>query len=129
MINIDELKVGDMVGYKRYVKVTLMESFRYPIIDIKEITRITPKRTKIQLGNVTLEKTEFSKLCIPTEQDLHHSEIAKMCNEISNIQYEFKHLRVGSRREFNIGDLEDEDIEKIYELAKHLYAKYVTTEN
>lgn len=49
-VNINDLKVGDTVGYCRYPEFGWNSHFRYPIIQRKVIERITPKRTKFVLN-------------------------------------------------------------------------------
>lgn len=47
-IDKDTLKVGDMVGIAREVSCGWKSSFRHQLITPAKITRITPKRTKIE---------------------------------------------------------------------------------
>lgn len=47
-IDKDTLKVGDVVGVARKVSCGWKSSFRHQLITSEKITRITPKRTKIE---------------------------------------------------------------------------------
>ena len=47
-IEKDTLKVGDVVGVAREVSYGWKSSFRHQLITPAKITRITPKRTKIE---------------------------------------------------------------------------------
>lgn len=47
-IDKDALKVGDVVGVAREVSCGWKSSFRHQLITPAKITRITPKRTKIE---------------------------------------------------------------------------------
>jgi hypothetical protein len=47
-IDKDTLKVGDVVGVAREVSFGWKSSFRHQLITPAKITRITPKRTKIE---------------------------------------------------------------------------------
>lgn len=47
-IDKDTLKVGDVVGVAREVSCGWKSSFRHQLITPAKITRITPKRTKIE---------------------------------------------------------------------------------
>ena len=47
-IDKDTLKVGDVVGVAREVSYGWKSSFRHQLITTAKITRITPKRTKIE---------------------------------------------------------------------------------
>ena len=50
-MNIDDLKVGDSVGYCVYPTFGYNINARYPVIYKKVIVKITPKRTKFVLDN------------------------------------------------------------------------------
>ena len=134
MLNIEELKVGDVVGYKRFIRIGWSKNFRYPVVEKYTVTRITPKRTKIDLTlsagtTMTVEKTNFSNLCELTEQTLKESEIAKLYEDVESMQYRMEHSKSNySTPVVELKDFEDEDIEKVHELVSYLYKKYVTKE-
>ena len=127
MLNINELKVGDVIGYKRFIRTGWSKTFRYPVIDKYTVTRITPKRTKIEITSSTgttstVEKGYFSNLCELTEQAAKESAIAKLYDEIHSMRYDIE----SSENNIALEDFEDEDIEKVHELVSYLHKKYVT---
>lgn len=134
MLNIEELKVGDVIGCKRYIRIGWSKNFRYPVVEKCTVTRITPKRTKIDLTlsagtTMTVEKTNFSILCELTEQTVKESEIAKLYEDIESMQYRMEHSKSNySTPVIELKDFEDEDIHKVHELVSYLYKKYVTKE-
>lgn len=133
MLNINELKVGDIVGYKSFIRTGWSKTFRYPVIDKYTVTRITPKRTKIEITSSTgttstVEKGYFSNLCELTEQAAKESAIAKLYEETCFMRYELEHFNSDCSLQVTLDNLADEDIEKVYELVKYLHKKYVTKE-
>lgn len=134
MLNINELKVGDIVGYKRFIRTGWSKTFRYPVIDKYIVTRITPKRTKIEITSSagivsTVEKGYFSNLCELTEQAAKESAIAKLYEEIDSMQNRMEHSKSNySTPVIELRDFEDEDIEKVHELVSYLYKKYIIKE-
>lgn len=134
MLDINELKVGDIVGYKRFIRTGWSKTFRYPVIDKYTVTRITPKRTKIEITSstgttTTVEKGYFSNLCELTEQTIKESAIAKLYEEADSMQNRMEHSKNSySTPVIELRDFEDEDIEKVHELVSYLYKKYVTKE-
>lgn len=134
MLNIEELKVGDVVGYKRFIRIGWSKNFRYPVVEKCTVTRITPKRTKIDLTSsagttTTVEKSDFSNLCELTEQTVKESEIAKLYEDIESMQNRMEHSKSSYQTPvIELKDFEDEDIAKVHELVSYLYKKYVTKE-
>ena len=134
MLNINELKVGDVVGYKKFIRIGWSKNFRYPIVNEYTVTRITPKRTKIDItsstgATITVEKSDFSNLCELTEQTLKESEIAKLYEETDLLRYKMEHSKSNySTPAIELRDFEDEDIKKVHELVSYLYKKYVIKE-
>ena len=127
-VGINTLKVGDKVGYCTYPTYGWNRTFRYPILDIMTVTRITPKRTKIVLNDsMEVDRYNFSRLIIPTEEDIKGSNIAKTFRAIKNLEYKFDiMIRHG---DFSIGNLTDEELKKIYNLMSELYSKYKVEDN
>ena len=127
-VDINTLKVGDKVGYCTYPTYGWNRTFRYPILDIMTVTRITPKRTKVVLDNLTeVDRHNFSRLIIPTEEDISRSNIAKTFRAIKNLEYKFDiMMRHG---DFSIANLTDEELQKVYNLMSELYSKYKVEDN
>ena len=113
-IDKDTLKVGDMVGIARKVSCGWKSSFRHQLITPAKITRITPKRTKIE----TDQFGEHDKNEIFYEYD----ENAEKENELAIM---FKQLKDGRRafedfdRKYGLGSIKDEDIQN---MAYHMKA-------
>ena len=113
-IDKDTLKVGDMVGIARKVSCGWKSSFRHQLITPAKITRITPKRTKIE----TDQFGEHDKNEIFYEYDEH----AEKENELAIM---FKQLKDGRRafedfdRKYGLGSIKDEDIQN---MAYHMKA-------
>ena len=127
-VDINTIKVGDKVGYCTYTTYGWNRTFRYPIIKIMTVTRITPKRTKIVLNDsLEVARHDFSRLIIPTEEDIKRSNIAKIFRAIKNLEYKFDiMMRQG---DFSIGNLTDEELQKVYNLMSELYSKYKVEDN
>lgn len=113
-IDKDALKVGDVVGVARKVSCGWKSSFRHQLITPAKITRITPKRTKIE----TDQFGEHDKNEIFYEYD----ENAEKENELAIM---FKQLKDGRRafedfdRKYGLGSIKDEDIQN---MAYHMKA-------
>ena len=127
-VDINTIKVGDKVGYCTYTTYGWNRTFRYPTIKIMTVTRITPKRTKIILDDfVEVNRHGFSRLIIPTEEDVRRSDIAKTFLAIGNLEYKFDKLKRDNK--FSIGNLTDEELQKVYNLMRELYNKYKVEDN
>ena len=113
-IDKDTLKVGDVVGVAREVGIGYMSSFRHDRIIPATITRITPKRTKIE----TDQFGEHDKNEIFYEYD----ENAEKENELAIM---FKQFKDGRRafedfdRKYGLDSIKDEDIQN---MAYHMKA-------
>lgn len=113
-IDKDTLKVGDVVGVAREVSRGWKSSFRHQLITPAKITRITPKRTKIE----TDQFGEHDKNEIFYEYD----ENAKKENELAIM---FKQFKDGRRafedfdRKYGLASIDDEDIPN---MAYHMNA-------
>lgn len=133
MLNINELKVEDEIGYKEFIHIEGSKYFRYPIVDKYTVTEITPESIKINKASSsgvtkTVEKSGFSNLCELTEQAAKESAIAKLYEETCFMRYELEHFNSDCSLQVTLDNLADEDIEKVYELVKYLHKKYVTKE-
>nr|DAP34718.1 MAG TPA: hypothetical protein [Caudoviricetes sp.] len=113
-IDKDTLKVGDVVGVARKVSCGWKSSFRHQLITSAKITRITPKRTKIE----TDQFGEHDKNEIFYEYD----ENAEKENELAIMFKQFKDRRRAFEdfdRKYGLGSIKDEDI---INMAYHMKA-------
>lgn len=107
-IDKDTLKVGDVVGIARPVRTGWYSQFRHLEIYQATITRITPKRTKIETDRFG----EHDRNEIFYEYD----ENAKKENELAIM---FKQLKGGRRafedfdRKYGLDSIKDEDIQNM----------------
>lgn len=113
-INKDTLKVGDVVGVARPVRTGWYSQFRHLKICQATITRITPKRTKIE----TDQFGEHDKNEIFYEYD----ENAEKENELAIMFEQFKYGRYALEdfdRKYGLDSIDDEDL---MEAADHMKA-------
>ena len=113
-IDKDTLKVGDVVGVARKVSCGWKSSFRHQLITPAKITRITPKRTKIE----TDQFGEHDKNEIFYEYD----ENAEKENELAIMFEQFKDGRYALEdfdRKYGLDSIDDEDIQNV---AYHMKA-------
>ena len=113
-IDKDTLKVGDWVGVARKVSYGWGLSFRHELIFPAQITRITPKRTKI----FTDKFGEHNKYEIFYECDgeaERETFLAKAFRDIQDGIFELTELK----RNDYIGRISDEDLP---EVAEHMNA-------
>lgn len=113
-IDKDTLKVGDVVGVARKVSYGWKSSFRHQLITSAKITRITPKRTKIE----TDQFGEHDKNEIFYEYD----ENAEKENELAIMFKQFKDRRYALEdfdRKYGLDSIDDEDIQN---MAYHMKA-------
>lgn len=104
-IDKDTLKVGDVVGVAREVSYGWKSSFRHQLITPAKITRITPKRTKIE----TDQFGEHDKNEIFYEYD----ENAEKENELAIMFEQFKDGRYALEdfdKKYGLDSIDDEDI-------------------
>ena len=113
-IDKDTLKVGDVVGVAREVSIGWKSSFRHQLITPAKITRITPKRTKIE----TDQFGEHDKNEIFYEYDENaekENELAIMFKQIKDRRRAFEDFD----RKYGLGSIKDEDIQN---MAYHMKA-------
>jgi hypothetical protein len=113
-IDKDTLKVGDVVGVARKVSCGWKSSFRHQLITPAKITRITPKRTKIE----TDQFGEHDKNEIFYEYDENaekENELAIMFKQIKDRRRAFEDFD----RKYGLGSIKDEDIQN---MAYHMKA-------
>lgn len=112
-INKDDLKVGDVVGVAREVRCGWGESFRHVMVYPVKITRITPKRTKIETDIGERDKYEtFYKY---DSEAIKESEMAKKFRKIRDGVYAIEDFK--SRR--GLRAIKDEDLDA---LSEHINA-------
>lgn len=107
-IDKDTLKVGDVVGVAREVSFGWESSFRHQLITPAKITRITPKRTKIE----TDQFGEHDKNEIFYEYDENaekENELAIMFKQIKDRRRAFEDFD----RKYGLGSIKDEDIQYV----------------
>ena len=113
-IDKDTLKVGDVVGIAREVSYGWKSSFRHQLITPAKITRITPKRTKIE----TDQFGEHDKNEIFYEYDENaekENELAIMFKQFRDGRYAFEDFN----RKYGLDSIGDEDL---MEAADHMKA-------
>ena len=102
------MKVGDMVGIAREVSCGWKSSFRHQLITPAKITRITPKRTKIE----TDQFGEHDKNEIFYEYDENaekENELAIMFKQLKDERRAFEDFD----RKYGLGSIKDEDIQNM----------------
>ena len=123
-IDIDELKVGDTVGYLRYTNYSWSKKFRQPKADECTITRITPKRTKIVLDDKFELTRDLAKshLVLIDEATQYSNKIAKLYRDIKRITN-----NIETAKQDNIYVIEelltDEELEEYYKALVKLQSK------
>lgn len=113
-IDKDTLKVGDVVGVAREVSCGWKSSFRHQLITPAKITRITPKRTKIETDQFG-EHDRHEKFYEYNYNAEKENELAeKFCQIRDGVYdlYEFK--RKGLDR------ISDEDLPEVAEHMKEI---------
>lgn len=113
-IDKDALKVGNVVGVARKVSCGWKSSFRHQLITPAKITRITPKRTKIE----TDQFGEHDKNEIFYEYDENakkENELAIMFKQFRDGRYAFEDFN----RKYGLDSIGDEDLP---EVAEHMKA-------
>lgn len=124
-VNIDELRVGDIVGYCRYVSFSWHRNFRYPIVLRRVIKRITPKRTKFVLDDgIELDVGEAKRLVVINDEASRQSSIARVFSDLQSIEYKIAEAKRHSN--YVIEDkLTDEELVEYHKVMKNIYDKYL----
>lgn len=124
-VNIDELKVGDVVGFCNYPSFGWGSVFRYPIITPQTVERITPKRTKFILnGGIELDVKEAKRLVVLNEEAQRQSSVAKTFKDLQHILYKINEsTRNGTRLVER--KITDEELIEYHKFMKSLYDKYL----
>lgn len=113
-ISRDDLKVGDTVGIARTVNCGWLSTFQHRKIIPVKITRITPKRTKIET-DIYEEHGKGEKFYEYDENARKESEMAKKFKEIKDGVYAIEDFK--SRRGLRV--IKDEDLDT---LSEHINA-------
>lgn len=113
-INRDDLKVGDTVGIARMVNCGWLSTFRHRKIIPVKITRITPKRTKIETDKFG-EHDKYETFYKYDSDAIKENEMAKKFNEIRDGVYAIEDFK--SRRGLKV--IKDEDLDT---LSEHINA-------
>lgn len=113
-ISRDDLKVGDTVGIARTVNCGFLSTFRHRKIIPVKITRITPKRTKIETDKFG-EYDKYETFYKYDSEAIKESEMAKKFNEIRDGVYAIEDFK--SRRGLRV--IKDEDLDT---LSEHINA-------
>lgn len=108
-ISRDDLKVGDTVGIARTVNCGWLSTFRHRKIIPVKITRITPKRTKIETDIGECDKHEV--LYKYDSEAIKESEMAKKFKEIKDGVYAIEDFK--SSRGLRV--IKDEDLDALSE--------------
>lgn len=112
-ISRDDLKVGDTVGIAREVRSGFGIGFRHVMVYPAKITRITPKRTKIETDIGEYDKHEvFYKY---DSEAIKESEMAKQFKAIKDGVYVIEDFK--SRH--GLRAIKDEDLDT---LSEHINA-------
>ena len=123
-IDIDELKVGDTVGYLRYTNYGWSNKFRQPRVDEYTITKITPKRTKIVLNDKFELTRDLAKrhLVVMDEAAQYSNKIAKLYRGIKIIT---NNIEVAKQNNIYVIEelLTDKELEEYYEALIKLQSK------
>ena len=124
-VNIDELKVGDSVGFCSCPSYGWRSDFRYPVISKRTIKRITPKRTKFVLNDGTeLNDREAKQLVILNEEAQRQSNVAKTFSDLKYILYK---IEESNRKGIYLVEkkLSDKELIEYHKFMKSLYDKYM----
>lgn len=124
-VNIDELKVGDSVGFCSYPTYGWNIDFRYPVISKRTIERITPKRTKFILnGGTELNNREAKQLVVLNEEAQRQSYVARTLCDLRHILYK---IDESNRNGVHLIEkkLSDEELIEYRKFMKSLYDKYI----
>ena len=127
-VNIDDLKIGDTVGFCKYIDYGWNLHFRYPIVTKKIIKRITPKRTKFVLdGDIELDIERAKRLVIFNDVAEQQTKVAKIFNKLKHIQYE---LNQAERKGNYVIEkkISDEELVEYCTFLKNMCDKYLNEE-
>lgn len=104
-ISRDDLKVGDTVGIARTVNCGCLSTFRHRKIIPVKITRITPKRTKIET-DIYEEHGKSEKFYEYDENARKENELAEKFVLIRDMEFELNQFE----NKYGLKWMDDEDI-------------------
>lgn len=104
-ISRDDLKVGDTVGIARTVNCGWLSTFRHRKIIPVKITRITPKRTKIET-DIYEEHGKGEKFYEYDENDRKENELAEKFVLVKDMEFELNQFE----NKYGLKWMDDEDI-------------------
>ena len=104
-ISRDDLKVGDTVGIARTVNCGWLSTFRHRKIIPVKITRITPKRTKIET-DMYQEHGKGEKFYEYDENARKENELAEKFVLVKDMEFELNQFE----NKYGLKRMDDEDI-------------------
>ena len=104
-ISRDDLKVGDTVGIARTVNCGWLSTFRHRKIIPVKITRITPKRTKIET-DIYEEHGKGEKFYEYDENARKENELAEKFILVKDMEFELNQFE----NKYGLKRMDDEDI-------------------
>jgi hypothetical protein len=104
-ISRDDLKVGDTVGIARTVNCGWLSTFRHKKIIPVKITRITPKRTKIET-DIYEEHGKGEKFYEYDENARKENELAEKFVLVKDMEFELNQFE----NKYGLKRMDDEDI-------------------
>lgn len=104
-ISRDDLKVGDTVGIARTVNCGWLSTFRHRKIIPVKITRITPKRTKIEI-DIYREHGKGEKFYEYDENARKENELAEKFVLVKDMEFELNQFE----NKYGMKWMDDEDI-------------------
>ena len=104
-ISRDDLKVGDTVGIARTVNCGWLSTFRHRKIIPVKITRITPKRTKIET-DIYEEHGKGEKFYEYDENARRENELAEKFVLVKDMEFELNQFE----NKYGLKWMDDEDI-------------------
>lgn len=104
-ISRDDLKVGDTVGIARMVNCGWLSTFRHRKIIPVKITRITPKRTKIET-DIYEEHGKDEKFYEYDENARKENELAEKFVLVKDMEFELNQFE----NKYGLKWMDDEDI-------------------
>ena len=125
-VNLDDLKVGDVVGFCIYPTFGWHRQFRYPIVEPLTIKRITPKRTKFVLeGDIELDIRSAKQLLVVVDEEAERQTIvAKSLVDLNRILSKIDDKRrVGTH--ITEQKLSDVELMEYHKFMKSIYDKYL----
>ena len=125
-INLDEIKVGDIVGVPHNCSIGLYKNFRNPLVSKETITKISPKRTKFTMnkGEYSINGNGLANTFVKYDDEaIASNESAENFEKLKILNWGLETM--AKKGKFSIKDLSDEDILQCVELLEKIKNKYV----